>query len=86
MKNLKTIRNSIDDLDQQLLELVGQRIILAKMAGEKKKEAGLAIYDPERESLILEEISNKAANHDLNKRFVQTLYTLIINECREAQK
>ncbi|MCK3659002.1 bifunctional chorismate mutase/prephenate dehydrogenase [Pasteurellaceae bacterium Pebbles2] len=53
MNALTQIRNEIDQLDQQLIELFAQRLALVKKVGEVKHKHGLPIYVPEREADML---------------------------------
>jgi chorismate mutase / prephenate dehydratase len=51
--NLDHIRQSIDSIDQQLLDLLSQRADLVHEVGLVKKRDGLQIYAPEREEALL---------------------------------
>ena len=50
-KELKRIREQINELDAELLKLINQRSSLAIEAGEAKEDE--VIYKPEREATIL---------------------------------
>ena len=50
-KELKRIREKINELDAELLKLINQRSSLAIEAGEAKEDE--VIYKPEREANIL---------------------------------
>ncbi len=53
MNVLKEIRNEIDTLDSELIELFAKRLALVKKVGEVKHQHGLPIYVPEREADML---------------------------------
>ncbi|WP_386693119.1 MULTISPECIES: bifunctional chorismate mutase/prephenate dehydrogenase [unclassified Lonepinella] len=53
MDVLKEIRNEIDTLDSELIELFAKRLALVKKVGEVKHQQGLPIYVPEREADML---------------------------------
>ncbi|WP_439238393.1 bifunctional chorismate mutase/prephenate dehydrogenase [Lonepinella sp. BR2919] len=53
MDVLKQIRNEIDTLDSELIELFAKRLALVKKVGEVKHQHGLPIYVPEREADML---------------------------------
>ncbi|WP_439258750.1 bifunctional chorismate mutase/prephenate dehydrogenase [Lonepinella sp. BR2930] len=53
MDVLKEIRNEIDTLDSELIELFAKRLALVKKVGEVKHQHGLPIYVPEREADML---------------------------------
>ncbi|TAG08733.1 MAG: prephenate dehydratase [Verrucomicrobia bacterium] len=50
---LDDIRNQIDQIDHQLLDLLSQRADCVHQIGEVKKRDGLQIYAPEREEALL---------------------------------
>lgn len=53
MDALKEIRNEIDALDKELIEVFAKRLALVKKVGEIKYKQGLPIYVPEREADML---------------------------------
>ncbi len=54
MEALKDIRNEIDQLDRELIEVFAKRLALVKKVGEVKHQHGLPIYVPEREASMLQ--------------------------------
>jgi chorismate mutase/prephenate dehydratase len=59
--DLDAIRKVIDGIDSELVVLVNKRLALAAEIGKIKREAGEAIYVPEREDAVLRKVC------DLNK-------------------
>ena len=55
-KNLTEIREEIDSIDNELLELFNKRMKLVQRVGEIKHKDKSAIYRPERERDILERL------------------------------
>jgi chorismate mutase/prephenate dehydratase len=53
---LAPIREKIDALDRQLLELINQRLALAAEIGRIKRNTGEEIYVPEREDAVLRKV------------------------------
>jgi chorismate mutase / prephenate dehydratase len=53
---LQPIREQIDRLDQQLVELLNERISLAAEIGKLKRSSGGQIYVPEREDAVLRKV------------------------------
>lgn len=53
---LKPLRESIDSLDQQIVELLNQRLTHASEIGRHKRSAGGEIYVPEREDAVLRKV------------------------------
>lgn len=54
--NLDNIRNGIDHIDRQLLNLLSERAELVHQVGLVKKRDGLQIYAPEREESLLRKL------------------------------
>src|SRR4051812_22701176 len=55
--NLGPIREQIDALDKQLVELLNQRLALAAEIGKVKRSAGGQIYVAEREDAVLRKVA-----------------------------
>ena len=53
---LLQLRNQIDSLDKQLLELVNQRAHVAEQVGELKKKEGSTFFRPDRVAQVIEKI------------------------------
>lgn len=54
--NLKQLRNRIDEINRQLLELLNERTIIVQEVGKVKGLRGIKKYDPIREAEILKEL------------------------------
>ena len=54
---LGPIRDKIDALDSQLVEIINQRLELAAEIGKIKRSTGGDIYVPEREDAVLRKVS-----------------------------
>ena len=55
--DLAPIREKIDSIDKQLVELLNQRLALAAEIGKVKRNAGGQIYVAEREDAVLQPLS-----------------------------
>jgi len=83
---LKEIRDRIDALDAELLELLNRRAALAReVAGVKRDEAPGEVYRPDREAEVLRRAL--AANAGpLGEEQVARLFREIMSACRALQK
>jgi len=82
-KKLLTIRDRIDAIDNQILELLSQRAQCAEEVGETKREAGeedLWFYRPEREAQILNRMVENNPGPLDNER-ITAIYREIISSC-----
>ena len=81
-EELNRIREKIDELDAELLNLINQRASLAIEAGETKKEE--VIYKPEREADILRKLK-KSNPGPLNEPQILNIFKEIISSCRAQE-
>ncbi len=75
--DLSDWRERIDGIDQQLIDLLNERIQCAQEIGRIKKAAGKPIRDAERERIVLAKI--KAYNQGpMKDEALEMLYRLLI--------
>jgi chorismate mutase len=85
LPNLSELRDEIDRLDDQLLDLLGERLAIALRVGEAKRAGGLPIYDPERERSIFLRLCQRARD-PLTPDVVRRIFERIIDETRWAEQ
>ena len=85
-KELRRLRDRIDDADRELLDALGRRMKLAKEAGEYKKANNIPLLDPKRESEIMSTRAGWGSNRGLSTSFVRELFERIVKHARELQK
>jgi chorismate mutase len=78
------LRGQIDAIDHQLLALVKQRLDVVLRVGDKKREKGLAVYDPAREARLLEGLAKEAAP-PLDAEAIQRIFLALVSECRRIE-
>ncbi len=82
-EQLKQLRDQIDAIDDQLLQLVNQRAGLAQQVGKIKKSG--IIYRPEREAQILSRMKQHNPG-PISNEHIQHLFTEIMSLCRALEK
>ena len=81
--SIKTLRDRIDAIDQQLLQLMNQRASLAREIGELKGDA--PIYRPDREAQVITRL--RAANPGpLPADAIGHLFIELISACRALEQ
>ena len=82
---LSRCRDRIDELDRRLVDLLNERTTIVEEIGRIKKEAELAIYEPNREVQVF---ANVAAHNrgPLSSEGLQRIFERIIDEMRRIQK
>ena len=86
MKSLKKLRQQIDKLDNQLLEILARRFAVTKQVGEYKKKKNLPVQDKKREKEIFRERRIWAKRLNLNPLFIEKLFKLIIKNVKENHR
>jgi len=81
---LEELRKSIDQLDDQLLQLLNKRMEYVKQVGHLKRTTKASIYRPEREKAILDRLTN---NHPglLNRQAIEAIFLEIFAVSRNYE-
>ncbi|HHN74439.1 MAG TPA: prephenate dehydrogenase/arogenate dehydrogenase family protein, partial [Acidobacteria bacterium] len=82
---LREVRELIDDLDLQLVELLSRRARLARRAGRAKSELGRGVRDASREDEVLERRRRWAAERGLEPADVARVFEEILRFSRRLQ-
>ena len=80
---LNEIRNQIDQVDDQLVQLFTKRMHLSEEVAKYKKEHNLPIYVPAREREILMDVAKKAGPEMDN--YARVLYSMLFELSRSYQ-
>ena len=80
MRDLASLREEIDQLDEQLWEVVGKRADVVRQIGEWKRQHGEQVIQPERWQEVLQHCQSVADKHGLSETVVQEVMEAIHNE------
>ena len=83
MKNLTEIRNNIDKIDDQIIELYKERMALSKEVGLIKAQTETAVHDGKREKEIVYRLSQKCPEEI--RLYVKELYDAIFYSSKAYQ-
>lgn len=83
--SLDELREEIDRIDREILELVAQRMRVVLAVGDFKRQRGLPIYDAERERSLLERLASLAPQ-PLDRETVRRVFERLVDECRRAEQ
>ena len=81
--DLSQLRSQIDNIDDQLISLFGQRMEIAAQIADYKKQNNMPIYVPTREREKLLDVSQKAGPDMAN--YTRVLYSMIFELRRSYQ-
>lgn len=86
MEEISQLRRKIDEIDEEILRLLKERIEISRLIGRIKQEHGVPIRDPQREEEKYKHIAMKATELGLNLDEVRTIYQNIITMSVRAQE
>jgi len=81
--DLKELRNEIDSIDTQLVQLFCQRMNLSAQVADYKKANGMPIFVPAREREILKKVAENSGTELEN--YTRTLYSTLFELSRSYQ-
>ena len=81
--DLQDLRKEIDEIDDELVRLFGQRMNVAAQIADYKKENNLPIYVPAREREKLKDVAEKAGSEMAN--YTRVLYSMLFELSRSYQ-
>ena len=82
---LKPLREQIDAIDAQILELLNRRARVAQEVGHVKAETNAPVFRPEREAQVLRKVADNNPG-PLDGHDVQTIFREIMSSCRALER
>ncbi|MEJ2467882.1 MAG: chorismate mutase [Campylobacterales bacterium] len=82
--SLAEVREAIDQLDDQIVELIAKRNNYIKQAA-RFKETVEEVKAPERVDAVIQRMRRKALELDLSPNLIANLYKMMIDEMVEAE-
>lgn len=82
---LKPLREQIDAIDAQILDLLSKRARLAQEVGHVKAETNAPVFRPEREAQVLRGVADRNSG-PLDGADLQTIFREIMSACRALEK
>ena len=82
---IKRLRNRIETLDRELMELIGQRLRLARSIGAEKRLARLPVQDLAREAAVVRHAGALAREVGVDAEIARSIFWQLIDLSRHAQ-
>jgi chorismate mutase/prephenate dehydratase len=82
--NLSSLRQEIDHIDEQIVDLLSERATLAQEIGTLKGTTGITIKDKQREEAVLFHVQNYNQGPLPGDEIVD-IFERIIQACRDLQ-
>jgi chorismate mutase/prephenate dehydrogenase len=83
---IQSLRQDIDDINQEIIELIAKRVEVAKSIGDKKASHDEPIHQPDREKEVLRSCRKKAEESGLDPDTINDVFKAVIRMCRKKQK
>ena len=79
-KDLVSLRQEIDQLDEQLWQIIGKRVGVARAIGEWKRVHGEQIVQPQRYQEVVTNCIAYGQKHGLNESLVREVMDILHKE------
>lgn len=86
MDDLNKLRENINEIDEQFLDLIAQRIEVVKAVGEYKKERGLPVIDRKREEELLQKLIQRGKKYSLDESIIRKVWKDFFEIAYELEK
>jgi chorismate mutase/prephenate dehydrogenase len=83
---LEALRKRILEVDEALIELVGERRALVLEIGRLKAEMGLPVLDPSREAAVVRRAAELARERGVDEELTRDVIWRIMASAREEQE
>lgn len=82
---LTRLRTRIEEIDRAVVQLLAERVELARRVGPMKQRAGLPTLDPTREAAVVRRAGSLAREAGIDDEEVRGIFWRVIGLCRRAQ-
>ena len=83
--NLEEVRRRINYVDEDIIDLIANRLNLVPALIEFKSKNAMPVYQPEREQQLREKYERLAEKYNISPELIQKIFNLIIAEMRSLQ-
>ena len=82
---LSELRAQIDEIDESIVALVGQRFALVKQIGERKRADNVQVLDAQRETELFLRLNTLAQRYQVPVEVVMHVYDFLMTESKQQQ-
>lgn len=79
-------REEIDKIDSRIVKLLSKRKKISLKIGQHKKEKKIKPMDKQREKEIFNRLKQKAKKENLDEKYLNRVFKMIIGHSRRIQK
>jgi chorismate mutase len=84
--DLDELREEIENIDQEIVELIAQRTYVAESIAGVKRERGLPTTDASQEEAVMERAGENAEQFDVDANLVKAIFRLLIELNKVEQR
>ena len=84
-KRILTLRQKIDNFDEEIIKLLKLRMRISKEVGLLKEELHIPIEDKSREAEIIERLTSKAGTNLTEEQLIR-IFTAVFKSSKQVQK
>ncbi|WP_436931116.1 chorismate mutase [Halosimplex halobium] len=84
--NLDELRDEIQSIDREIVELIAQRTYVADTIAQVKDERGLPTTDEEQEQAVMDRAGENAEQFDVDSNLVKAIFRLLIELNKVEQR
>jgi chorismate mutase len=85
LSELEAVRKEIEEIDMEILSLIGRRVNLAEKVLESKRINGKSINDHKQNEIVINRALNAATELNLDVGFVKAIFEILIRMSIERQ-
>ena len=85
-KDLNSLRNVINNIDGEIIQLLSNRFKIAKYIGQLKNTVGKKIFDADREKKLAKDHERLGRRLNINQRLLNEIFNLVIKESKKLQQ
>jgi len=82
---IKKLRDNIDHIDQQILDLISQRLTQVQDVVTLKKAHNIPVYHPAREEDLISKLRSQSTASGIDADFMEEMYRVILRNSRMEQ-
>ena len=86
MDEIQKLRKKVDELDDQILKALCDRVKVCKAIGDAKRKQGMQIRDSSRENEVYRRIKEESVQFQLDPVQIERVYREIVNMCSAVQE
>ena len=84
-KRILELRQQIDDLDEEIIQLLKKRMGISKEVGKLKEKLDIPVEDKNREDEIIDRLT-KQAGINLSEEQLIRIFTVVFKTSKQVQK